>query len=61
MKNQKKFDVWVKRDHIFTAKIKADTLEEALATAKSMTIEQLIDAPGETVESEHTFTAVMEA
>jgi hypothetical protein len=60
MKNQKKFDVWVKRDHIFTVKIKAETLEEALATAKLMSIEQLIDASGETVDSEHTFTAIME-
>lgn len=55
------FDVWIKRDHTFTAKIKADSLEEALATAKSMSIEQLVDAPGESIDSEHKFTAVLEA
>lgn len=60
-KNVTKFEVWVKRDHLFTAKIEADTLEEALSTAKAMTIEQLLDAPGETVDSEHQFTTVMEA
>jgi hypothetical protein len=59
-KKAKTFDVWIKREHIFTAKIKGDTLEEALALAKSMTIEQLLDAPGETIDSEHRFTAVME-
>ena len=60
MKNKKKFDVWIKREYSFTVKIKAETLEEALAIAKSMTIEQLVNAPGEEVDSEHTFTAVME-
>jgi len=60
-KNVKRFDVWVRRDHQFTAKIKADTLEQALEIAKLMTIEQLMDAPGETIDSEHKFTAVMEA
>jgi len=54
------YDVWVRRDHLFTAKIKADSLEGAFQLAKSMSIEQLMDAPGETVESEHKLTAVME-
>lgn len=60
-KDVKKFDVWVRRDHTFTATIEADTSEEAIATAKSMTIEQLVDAPGETMDSDHKFTAVLEA
>ncbi len=36
-KNVKKFDVWVRRDHVFTARIAADTLEEALTIARGMT------------------------
>ena len=60
-KNVKKFDVWIRRDHQFTAKIEADTLEEALAIAKTMSIEDLLDIDGETIDSEHKFTAVMEA
>lgn len=60
-KDVKKFDVWVKRDHLFTATIKADTLEQALETARNMDIDELLDAPGETVDSEHKFTSVMEA
>jgi len=52
--------VWVKREHSFTATIKADSLEQALETAKGLTIDELIDLPGETVDSEHKFTAVME-
>ncbi len=60
-KENKKFDIWVRRDHLFTAKIKADTLEQALEIAKSMSIDQLVEAPGETVDSEHKFTAVMES
>ncbi len=55
-----KFDVWVKREHTFTAKIEADSLEQALEIAKSMSIERLLDAPGDTIESEHKFTAVLE-
>lgn len=55
-----KFDVWVRRDHLFTAKIEADSLEQALEIAKSMDIDQLVDAPGETIDSEHKFTAVLE-
>ena len=61
MKKQQTFDVWVKRDHLFTAKIKADSLEQALEKAKAMSIEQLVDAPGETIDSDHKLTAVMEA
>lgn len=56
----KKFDVWVRRDHTFTVTIAADTLEEALAAAKGMSIEDLVDASGETIDSDHKFTAVME-
>ncbi len=55
------FDVWVRRDHSFTAKIEAENLEQAIERAKGMTIEQLMDVPGETVDSEHRFTAVLEA
>jgi hypothetical protein len=58
---KKTFDVWIRRDHHFSAKIKADSLEQALETAKQMSIEQLVDAPGETIDSEHKFTAVLEA
>lgn len=61
MLKKKVFDVWVKRDHMFTAKIKAETLEEALSLAKAMSIEQLVDAPGETIDSDHVFTAVLES
>lgn len=58
---KKTFDVWVKREHTFTATIKADSLEDALALARTWPIEDLVDAPGETIESEHKFTAVLEA
>lgn len=60
-KEAKKFDVWVKRDHIFSVTIETDTLEQALEIAKQMSIDDLLDAPGEQIESEHKFTAVMEA
>lgn len=56
----KTFDVWVRRDHYFTAKIKAQSLAHALEIALSMKIDQLIDAPGETIDSEHKITGVME-
>lgn len=59
-KKAKTFDVWVRRDHLFTSKIEADTLEDALVIAKSMSIDDLVDAPGETIDSEHRFTAVLE-
>lgn len=62
LNNKKKvFDVWVKREHTFTAEIKAESLEEALNFAKEMSIEQLVDAPGETIDSDHKFTAVLES
>lgn len=50
MKKPKKpvFDVWVKRTHTFTAKVEADSLTEAIEIAEGMSIDQLIDAPGET-------------
>ena len=60
-KEVKKFDVWVKRTHTFTATLEVDTLEEALERAKQMDLDMLLDAPGETIESEHVFTAVMAA
>jgi hypothetical protein len=59
-KKDKKFDVWVLREYSFTAKIKADSLEEALEAAKGMSIYQLLDAPGEEIDSNHTFTAIMQ-
>ena len=58
-KKQPTFDVWVERKHTFTVKIIANSLEEALAEARKMSIDELLDAPGETVDSEHEFTAVM--
>jgi len=60
-KDVKKFDVWVCREDTFTAQVEADTLEQALEIAKGMTIDDLVDAPGEMIESEHKFTAVIEA
>ena len=61
MSKQKVFDVWVERKHLFTVKIKADTLEEALQIARQMNIDKLLDADGETIDSEHRLTSVMEA
>jgi hypothetical protein len=52
------FTVWVKRDHFFTAEIKADSLADALGKVKEMDIDQLLDAPGETMDSEHKITGV---
>lgn len=57
----KKFDVWVTRTHQFIAKVKADTLEEAIQIARAMSIDELVSAPGETIDSEHAFTAVLES
>jgi hypothetical protein len=56
-----KYDVWIKREHTFTAKIQANTFEEALETAKLMSIDDLLGAPGETVDSEHEITGILKA
>jgi hypothetical protein len=59
-KDTKKFDVWIRRVDTFTATIEADTLEQALELAKTYSIDELSDAPGENIDSEHRFTAVIE-
>jgi hypothetical protein len=56
-----KFDVWVKRTHTFTATVSAKTLEDAVILAKNMNEQQLLDAPGEEIDSEHELTAVMKS
>lgn len=56
-----KFVVNVQRKHWFTAEITADSLEEALETARKMDIDVLLDAPGETIDSEFRITGVDEA
>ncbi len=45
------FDVYVRRNHFFTATIEAATLDQALEIANNMTEDDLLDAPGDTLES----------
>jgi hypothetical protein len=60
MAKKKEFVVHVKRDVLFEAKIKADTITDALAIASNMTTEELWGAPGSIVADEHKITAVFE-
>jgi len=55
------FDVWIERKHIFTARVVADNLEQALDVARHMTLDELLDAPGDTCDSEHKITGVMKS
>jgi len=61
MKNKKtkSFDVWVRRVHTFTAIIRAESLEEALTTAKTMSESELLGLPGDTIDSEYEITGVL--
>ena len=57
---KKIFTIYVKRDVLFEAKIKADTLKEALEKAQSSTTAQLWDTPGDIIDDNHIITAVFE-
>jgi hypothetical protein len=57
---QKEYTVHVKRDVLFEAKVKADTVEGALELAKSMSIEALWKTPGDVIDDTHRITAVFE-
>jgi len=59
-KNQPKFQIWVRRDHYFTADIVANSIAEALEIANKMSIDELVDAPGEQVDDDHKITGIME-
>lgn len=63
MKNKKAktFNVWVRRVHTFTAIIEADSLEEALASANAMSESELLDVPGDTIDSEYEITGVLKS
>ncbi len=61
MKSKKKeYTIYVKRDVLFEAKIKADSIDEALGLANGMTAAQLWKIPGEIIDDERTITAVFE-
>lgn len=57
---QKQYTIYVKRDVLFEAKIKADSIDEALGLANGMGSENLWDTPGEIIDDSHVITAVFE-
>ena len=59
-KKQKEFTIHVKRDVLFEAKIKAESIDEALGFANGMGTEKLWLAPGEIIDDAHVITAVFE-
>jgi hypothetical protein len=56
-----KFTVYVKRTYHFTAEIEAPSLDDAIAIAGQWDIEELTDAPGEILESEHEIYGVVKS
>lgn len=59
-KNQKEFVIYVNRDVLFEAKIKANPIREALETAEGMSTDKLWETPGDIIDDGHTITAVFE-
>jgi hypothetical protein len=59
-KTQKEYTIFVKRDVLFEAKLKADTLEEALGLANTMDAADLWDALGDILDDKREITAVFE-
>jgi hypothetical protein len=59
-KTQKEYTIFIKRDVLFEATVKADTIDEALGLANGMTTEELWDTPGDIQEDSHVITAVFE-
>jgi len=59
-KKQKEYTIFVKRDVLFEAKIKADTIDEALGLANDMDAEALWKTPGDILDDERKITAVFE-
>ena len=57
---KKEYTVYVKRDVLFEARIKADSIDDALGKANGMTTPQLWDTPGDIIDDERTITAVFE-
>jgi len=59
-KKQKEYTIFVKRDVLFEAKIKADTIDEALGLANRMDAQDLWKTPGDILDDERKITAVFE-
>jgi hypothetical protein len=59
-KTKKEYIVYVKRDVLFEAKIKADTIDEALGLANGMDAEDLWKTPGDIIDDARVITAVFE-
>ena len=57
---QKEYTVHVKRDVLFEARIRANTMREAFEKVESMSTDALWDTPGDIIDDEHTITAVFE-
>jgi hypothetical protein len=60
-KTKKEYTILVKRDVLFEAKIKANTLDEALELANSMSADDLWMTPGDITDDERKITAVFES
>lgn len=57
---QKKFTVYYKVDAVYEGTVPANSLEEALQKAKSMSKEELDKTPGDVIDEEIKITAVFE-
>jgi len=59
-KKQPVFEIHVKADVFFSAKIEADSFEEALQKARQLKYYGLWEAPGDIIDTEHKITGVFE-
>jgi len=60
-KKQPSFEIQVKADVYFSAKIEANSFEEALQVARQLGYQGLWDAPGDIIDTEYKVTGVFEA
>jgi hypothetical protein len=56
-----KFTVYVKRTYDFTAEIEAASINDAIAIAGQLEIDELVDAPGDALDSEHEIWGVVKS
>ena len=58
---KKTFDVWAEVKMTVTAKVEADTLEQALEVGRTLSTDDFVyNEPGEIIQSEHRLTAIFE-